>query len=30
LSGRLSVRTAIGSGTCVEVELPLDLRSGFG
>jgi signal transduction histidine kinase len=30
LSGRLSVRTAIGSGTCVEVDLPLDLRSGFG
>jgi signal transduction histidine kinase len=30
LSGRLSVWTAIGSGTCVEVDLPLDLRSGLG
>jgi signal transduction histidine kinase len=30
LAGRLSVRTAPGSGTCVEVELPLDRRSGVG
>jgi signal transduction histidine kinase len=30
LSGRLSVRTAIDSGTCVEVELPLGVRSDFG
>jgi len=30
LSGRFSVQSALGSGTCVQVELPLDRRSGFG
>jgi signal transduction histidine kinase len=30
LSGRLSVRTALGAGTCVQVELPLDTAQHTG